>query len=312
MRRKLLSLLAAGLALGLVGCDIDDIDFSSGGRHKEDFHYTYPLKPGGRVSLENFNGSVEVSGWEKDEVEINGTKYAGRQELLVAMKIDIVASTDAVRIRTVRPSERRGNMGAKYILRVPRRTELERIVSSNGGIRVEGIEGTARLKTSNGSVRVWKVQGDLEATSSNGGLDLQDFRGSAVLRTSNGGIKADGVRGHFAASTSNGGIHARLLDLSPQRPVKVESSNGNVDLTLESLQSTEVYASTSNASVTVRLPGSVSAQVRAHTSNSSITSDFDVAVQGLQSKSRLEGKIGIGGPLLDLSTSNGSIKLLRL
>jgi hypothetical protein len=75
----------------------------------------------------------------------------------------------------------------------------------------------------------------------------------------------------------------------------------------------EVHADTSNSSITVRLPSSAGATVRAHTTNSSIDTDFDVSVHGgMISKHRLEGTIGSGGPLLDLGTSNGSIKILRL
>jgi hypothetical protein len=75
----------------------------------------------------------------------------------------------------------------------------------------------------------------------------------------------------------------------------------------------EVHASTSNSSITVRLPADAGASVSAHTSNSSITCDFDVSVHGGEiSKHRLEGVIGKGGPLLDLGTSNGSIKILRM
>ena len=73
-----------------------------------------------------------------------------------------------------------------------------------------------------------------------------------------------------------------------------------------------VHASTSNSSITVRMPSSANATLRAHTSNSSIHSDFDVNVHsGMISKHRLEGNIGSGGPLLDLGTSNGGIKILR-
>jgi hypothetical protein len=73
----------------------------------------------------------------------------------------------------------------------------------------------------------------------------------------------------------------------------------------------EVHADTSNSSITVRMPGSAGATLRAHTSNSSITSDFDVSTHGTLSKHRLEGTIGAGGPVLDLGTSNGGIKLVR-
>ena len=67
--------LAAGL-LGLAGCDIDDLDIGGSERSSQDFHYSYPMQPGGRLSVENFNGSVEISGWDQDTVDISGTKYA--------------------------------------------------------------------------------------------------------------------------------------------------------------------------------------------------------------------------------------------
>jgi DUF4097 and DUF4098 domain-containing protein YvlB len=94
-------------------------------------------------------------------------------------------------------------------------------------------------------------------------------------------------------------------------PVRLESSNGHIELTMDAAR--EARASTSNSSITVRLPPGVGAMVSAHTSNSSISCDFDVSVHGGQiSKHRLEGTIGKGGPLLDLGTSNGSIKILRM
>ena len=56
----------------------------------------------------------------------------------------------------------------------------------------------------------------------------------------------------------------------------------------------------------------MNAHVVARTTNSSISSDFEVKMQGEFSKNRLEGIIGNGGPLIDLSTSNGGIQLLKM
>ena len=57
MRNRLVSpAIAAGLFI-LAGCDIDDM----GGafeRHTEDFHFNYPMKSGGRLSVDGFNGSI--------------------------------------------------------------------------------------------------------------------------------------------------------------------------------------------------------------------------------------------------------------
>jgi hypothetical protein len=81
---------------------------------------------------------------------------------------------------------------------------------------------------------------------------------------------------------------------------------------MDTLRNNDIHATTSNSSITLRLPADLQAQVKAHTSNSSITTDFDVAASGTISKHDLEGRIGGGGPVIDVSTSNGSIKILKM
>src|SRR4051794_36009961 len=124
--------VCAGLLL-LAGCDWED--FGSSTQYSTDFHYSYPLNAGGRVSLENFNGSVEIAGWDQPTVDISGAKYGSTPEARDAVKIDVAAGPTMVAIRTIRPVERK-NVGARYVLRVPRRAELDRITTSNGSLRV--------------------------------------------------------------------------------------------------------------------------------------------------------------------------------
>jgi hypothetical protein len=74
-----------------------------------------------------------------------------------------------------------------------------------------------------------------------------------------------------------------------------------------------VKASTSNGGITVHMPASAGAHVKAETStNSRVHSDFDVRQEGANSPSRLEGVVGSGGPTLELTTSQGGIRLLKL
>jgi DUF4097 and DUF4098 domain-containing protein YvlB len=262
--------------------------------------------------VENFNGSIEIASWDQDSIDISGVKYAGTTELRDAMKIDVATTGDTLHVRTVRPSERRGNMGAKYVIKVPRKIELDRITSSNGSIRVNDIEGAARLRSSNGGIRVTNMKGSVDAQTSNGSVEVQDLDGSAVLKTSNGRVHAEGVKGTLEAETSNGGINVHLTKAEAGRPVKLDTSNGSIELTVDSANQNDVFASTSNAGITVHMPPTIGARLRAHTSNGSISSDFEVQVQGQISKHSLEGTIGSGGPVLDLSTSNGGIHLVKL
>jgi DUF4097 and DUF4098 domain-containing protein YvlB len=112
-----------------------------------------------------------------------------------------------------------------------------------------------------------------------------------TFHTSNGSVRAENIRGGVDATTSN----------------------GSVDLDLEAPPSGDVTASTSNGAITVHLPASTNATIAAHTSgHDRIYSDFDVTMRGQLAQSRLEGSIGGGGPRIDLSTSNGNIRLLKI
>jgi DUF4097 and DUF4098 domain-containing protein YvlB len=309
--------LAASL-LVLAGCD-EFCDWGPSDRFKQDFHYSYALTPGGTLSLENFNGQVEIAGWDQNEVEVNGTKYASTKDYLDEMKIDVGATPGVVRIRTIRPSMSRGNSGARYTIRVPKHVVLDEIVTTNGGIRIDGIDGSVRVRTSNGTVRIERVKGDLNGRTSNGGIYLREFDGNVRLQTTNGPIEAEASHGSFEAETSNGKIEVTLNDPAANWPVKLHTHNGHIDLSIKGSKLPDVRAESSNSTIVVRLPASASARVRASTSrHSSITSDFDTLMRSGDDEDRrrrrsdIEGTIGGGGPLIDLSTSNGSIKILKL
>jgi DUF4097 and DUF4098 domain-containing protein YvlB len=79
---------------------------------------------------------------------------------------------------------------------------------------------------------------------------------------------------------------------------------------MRSLNGNSIRVSTSNAKIDLTLPENANAQLRATTSNGSFHTDLPV--QGNISKNRADGKIGSGGPYVELSTSNGSISLQRL
>ncbi|HJU53044.1 MAG TPA: hypothetical protein VJ715_00670, partial [Pyrinomonadaceae bacterium] len=54
-------ILAALLTLSVVATGASNVTMQQTEMLREEFHQTYPLSPGGRVSLENINGSVRVA-----------------------------------------------------------------------------------------------------------------------------------------------------------------------------------------------------------------------------------------------------------
>lgn len=302
--------MAAGLLLS--GCVGDFGDFGPSDRYQTDFHYSYDIAPNGRVNVESFNGSIEISGWDENKVDISGTKYASTEQMRDALKIETHNTEDSVDVRSIRPSSSMGSMGTRYVIRVPRKAQLDRITTSNSSIRIHDVASAAHLKSSNGSIRVGNVSGDVEARTSNSSIELDSVRGNAALKTSNGRIHAENISGGCDAETSNSSISIHLEN-APSTPLRLVTSNGSIELAMDKAPKSDIRAETRNSSITLRLPASTSARVTAETSNSSITSDFDVhsELQGESRKNHLEGVIGGGGPRIDLSSSNGHIRIMK-
>jgi len=290
MRARLLTPVLAAALLCLTACDFEDLVDNA--RYNRDFHYNYPMKPDGRLEVETFNGSVEISGWDQPTVDISGTKYGPTQESADSLHVDVGNSPEFISVRVVRPSDRRGNQGARLVIKIPRGVTLDRIVTSNGHIRTVDGAGSARLHTSNGSIHV------------------QDLRGSLNAETSNGPVEVEGVDGEVTVHTSNSSVNVKTN--RGDQPIRLESSNGPVDLSLGPNYSSSLRAHTSNSSITIHAPSGPNAHLTARTSNGTIDSHFDVRVSGDISKSHLDGTIGNGAGTLDLSTSNGSILLERM
>ena len=304
-RPIVLGLLSASLFC-LTSCIVGVGDWE---RYNKDFHLSYPLKEGGRLSVETFNGSVEISGWDQDTVDISGTKYGPSQEEADNLRVDIENQPDFVSIRVPRPTDHRNNQGARMVIKIPRKTQLERIVTSNSSIQTDDGVGPTHLRTSNGSIRVVDLHGELEAETSNSSVEVERVDGNVRLHSSNGHIRAERVNGSIEASTSNSKIS---IDVDrPDKPIRIDTSNSGVELDLPPKFSSGVHVSTNNGPITLRMTNDANARISAHTSNSSIETEFEVRARGELSRNRLEGEIGSGGPLIDLGTSNGSIRLQR-
>jgi hypothetical protein len=298
--------LATAALIGFSGCDAGD--FGPMDRYPKDFQYIYPVHPNVRIDAESFNGAIEIEGWDRNDVEISGVKSASTEEARDAIKIDVHNTPDSVEIRAIKPSIQHANMGVKITMHVPRSAELDRITTTNAQIQVQDVSRAAHLKSSNGSIRVTGVHGEVEAHTSNAAIEAESLDGAVVLKTSNGHIRADKITGSFEAETSNNAITARLA-ASPSTPVKLISSNGSIDLTMEKAPQSDIHAETKNNSITLHLPANTGAKLTADTSNSSVTSDFDVA--GENEKGHLRGTIGAGGHAIELITSNGHIRIAK-
>ncbi len=194
----------------------------------EKFEKTYPVSASPRISLSNINGSVELSGWDRNEVQVLATKHANTQEKLARLQINVNANKDSVSIKTELPSGTNNNPGSvDYEIRVPRGANLDKIDTVNGSVEVSGIKGNVKVSSVNGKVTGRGLSADMDLSTVNGVVDCEaiDLSGShrVKLSTVNGGVELTLPRdanARLTANTVNGHISNNLgLEVKKHFPV---------------------------------------------------------------------------------------------
>jgi DUF4097 and DUF4098 domain-containing protein YvlB len=298
-------------ALALTGC-VDFGDFGEIGRAKEDFHYSYPLSPGARLDIQNTNGSIDITGWDRNSIDISGTKYASTNDRLRDIQIKVNVSGNSASVVTETPRDfLHGSYGARYVIRVPRQTAVGRGETTNGSITVEDLQGGGHLQSTNGRLSLQRDTGDYEAETTNGSIDLENCNGTERVQTTNGSIRGELTAGSLQAHSTNGTVDVMLRKPADGQHIRASTTNGSVLLTLAELRDNPITAETTHGNVTLRVPGDINADISARTSFSKISCDLALTATEQMSKHELKGRIGKGGPLISAVTTTGSIHLER-
>ncbi len=211
-------LLAALLTLSVVMTGASNVMTQQTQTLREEFHQTYPLSPGGRVSLSNINGSVRVSAWDRNEVKVDAVKMAHRRDRLAEAKVVVSADPNSVHVETDYPTRTQNfNDGegeydnpatVEYTLTVPRGARIDSVELINGDLNIDGLAG------------------DVKASSINGRVSARELSGDVRL------------------STVNGGLEAVFGQLSQMKSISISSVNGPISLTIPSDANAELKADT--------------------------------------------------------------------
>ena len=160
--------------------------------------------------------------------------------------------------------------GVRVEIQVPPTSSLD-LHSGDGHIAVTGISGQAKLDTGDGHVSVQNYSGALRSHTGDGHMSIDGAFTDLDLRTGDGHIDLT-VR---PGSKMNGGW-------------LIHTSDGRVE---------------------ARLPQDLAAELYAHTGDGRIQLDMPVTVSGSIERTRIRGKINGGGPLLEITTGDGSIHI---
>jgi DUF4097 and DUF4098 domain-containing protein YvlB len=192
-----------------------------------------------KVVIETFNGSIDISDGQSDEVVVEVTKRAGGFDAQAAeanlnlIEVSIVEKGDTITVTARRLGRLAGNSGATVVIAAPKAARLL-LKSSNGHIITEGMEGGIDAKTSNAKVEVVEGRGAIDVTTSNGGIEIEAADAVVDARSSNARIT---FRGSLA-----------------DKDHQFKSSNGRIELFLPADSQFRFDCSTSNAKVQCDFP----------------------------------------------------------
>ncbi|MDQ3069944.1 MAG: DUF4097 domain-containing protein [Acidobacteriota bacterium] len=262
----------------------------------------FPAGETPEVNLATFDGSIQVRQWDRPEVLVEIEKRGSDKEAVAGMQVVSDAKDNRVSVEVRRPASEKEFIGigfhrstsARLIASVPRGTRLI-VATRDGSISVERIDGRLELRTDDGSVRVSEAAGDVLVVTRDGSITLERVAGRVDARSGDGSIRVTGSPSSLALETRDGSV-----------VVRAERNTVMQD---------DWSVRTGDGSVVVEVPEGFGAELDAETQDGTVRSQLSVGGSSDQSdrtrdeRRTLRGKIGAGGKVLKLRTSDGSIRL---
>src|SRR6185312_5550461 len=294
-------------------------------------HFDRTLKVTGPVDLNIVSGSgnITVHPGGNDSVVISAKIHASNSWLFGGSAEDRIH-----RIEQNPPVEQQGNIihigrsddrdlfrniSIDYDVTVPPQTRMTSQTGSGDQV-INGLQLSLTAKTGSGNITVDNLGADAHVSSGSGDLKIGSVKGALNASAGSGNISAEGVAGEITANTGSGDVEMRQVAAGN---VRVGTGSGNIklhgikgglraqagsgDIQAEGQPTTDWQLGAGSGSITLKIPSQASFNIDARTSSGSLKVNKPVTVQGTMSHNRIQGKVGNGGPLLDLHTGSGDI-----
>lgn len=296
----------------------------------------------GNVVIVNTSGSVRVTAWDRQEIQVTGTLGRGTERL------SIQENGDRTEIRVVLPRRSERNIrGSDLQIRLPARKHLV-VETVSADISVRGVEGIIEAKSVSGDVVVNGSPRGLYLSTTSGDLDVNASSGSAIeLKTVSGdleirgaarsGVGAETVSGNIdvdvttpelRAKTVSGDLALRgagesvdvttvsgttRVDAGTLRRGNFESVSGDIELTSSLANGAVISLSSHSGDIGIALPASASADVELRTFSGDFHNGWGSQVADRRRRPgesrELRFSTGRGGGRVSVKTFSGDIFL---
>jgi DUF4097 and DUF4098 domain-containing protein YvlB len=228
---------------------------------------TRPASATAQVTIENMAGLIDVSGWDRNEVQVTGTLDEQ------ASKLEISGNEHALRIEV--KYQKRHNLsfdnGSRLTIKVPRGSEVE-TESVSAEIKIAEVAGEVSCESVSGRVTVRGAPAGLDVETVSGAIDVAITAGDASLASVSGDILAKGVSGDVEATTVSGEIE--ISASGPLSKLTTESVSGSMAITATPTAAAKWSLSAHSGDVDLAVPADVNAGFTIGTFSGSIRDGF--------------------------------------
>lgn len=264
------------------------------------------VAPDATIEVSNVQGSVRITAWDKNEVELVAELESDKDEL------EFEASTRMVRIEVDRPNSRYGRdqEDANLTLRVPQGAHvIADTVSAD--ITVAGVRGEQELESVSGTVGTQAYDAPVKASSVSGDVTVTGSGGKAAVRTDNvsGTSTVTGVRGSLEGEVVSGEIHATIAAADR---IELSSVSGDITVNAELTPTARVEMESVSGVITLKVKPPVNADFDIESFSGDIENCFGPKPRDTSKYtpgSELSFTQGKGGARVELQTLSGEISV---
>ena len=259
--------------------------------------------PQGEIEIVNVSGTVEIDGWDRNEVEVSGTAGDGVE------RVDVTSAGNRTSIHVVSRAIRGwGSDGeAQLVVHVPSRSAVTASLVS-ADCKVSGVMGELKLQAVSGTLK-GDALGDVRASTVSGDVRLTARAAKVIeVKTISGNIQLWGGGGEVDIVTVSGDA---VLELAQVTRSRLKSISGSMTAALALAADGQIESESVSGNVSLKFAGEPSAEFDVQSFSGDINNCF--GPKPVESRygpgSRLEFKNGDGHARVRINTKSGNVRL---
>lgn len=260
----------------------------------------------GNVSVSNVAGSIEISGWSRDQVEVIADLGRDVEELIVERDGDNVV------VKVKAPKSNNRHVTTDLVVRVPQNSSID-VAGVSSDIDVSDVFGEQRLHAVSGDIVTEAYEADILAEVVSGDIEITGDGRPMFTQAStvSGAVETTGLAGDAELSSVSGDVVVANATFSR---AQANSVSGDIAFRAEMLDGSRLDMETINGDIDLHFEGSIEARFDIETFNGSIRNCFGPEAQRTSKYTpgrELKFTEGSGSSRVTLRTLNGSLRMCR-